>query len=53
MHGKSVQDITKKQGINKLINDGLFQNIVILSNRNGPGTIEKIYKYENDKLEVC
>lgn len=53
MHGKSVQDITKKQGVNKLINDGLFQNIVILSNRNGPGTIEKIYKYENDKLEVC
>lgn len=53
MHGKSIQDITKKQGINKLINDGLFQNIVILSNRNGPGTIEKIYKYENDKLEVC
>lgn len=53
MHGKSVQDITKKQGINKLINEGLFQNIVILSNRNGPGTIEKIYKYENDKLEVC
>lgn len=53
MHGKSVQDITKKQGINKLINEGLFKNIVILSNRNGPGTIENIYKYENDKLEVC
>lgn len=53
MHGKSLQDITKKQGINKLINEGLFKNIVILSNRNGPGTIENIYKYENDKLEVC
>ena len=53
MHGKSIDDITKKTGISKLLNDGYFENIVILSNRNGPGTIENIYKYKDNKLEVC
>lgn len=53
MHGKNIEDITKKTDISKLINHGLFENIVILSNRNGPGTIENIHKFRNNKLEVC
>lgn len=53
MHGKNIEDITRKTGISKLINEGYFENIVILSNRNGPGTIENIHKFKNNKMEVC
>lgn len=53
MHGKNIDDITRKTGISKLLNEGHFENIVILSNRNGPGTIEHIHKFKNNKLEVC
>ena len=53
MHGKNIEDITRKTDIAKLINQGLFENIVILSNRNGPGTIDNIHKFRNNKLEVC
>ena len=45
--------ITRKTGISKLINEGYFENIVILSNRNGAGTIENIHKFKNNKMEVC
>ena len=53
MHGRNIEDITRKTGISKLINEGYFENIVILSNRNGPGTIENIHKFKNNKMEVC
>ena len=53
MHGRNIEDITRKTCISKLINEGYFENIVILSNRNGPGTIEDIHKFKNNKMEVC
>lgn len=53
MHGKSIEDISKRPGISNLLNEGLFENVVILSNRFGPGTIENIYEFKNNKLEVC
>lgn len=51
MHGKSISDVTKKKEIFKLINEGFFENIVILSNKNGPGTIEEIKTLGGSKLE--
>lgn len=53
MHGKNIEDITRKKDISNLINKGLFENIVVLSNKNGPGTIENIHKFRDNKLEVC
>ena len=53
MHGKNIEDITRKTDIAKLISQRLFENIVVLSNRKGPGTIENIHKFKNNKLEVC
>ncbi|MEG2310387.1 MAG: stage III sporulation protein AA [Clostridia bacterium] len=44
MHGKNIEDVVQKTGIGELINNNTFENIIILSNRNGPGTIEKIHK---------
>ncbi|MEG1705010.1 MAG: stage III sporulation protein AA [Clostridia bacterium] len=52
MHGKDEKDVFKKEGIKELISENLFENIIILSNRNGPGTIEKVYKINSDKMEV-
>lgn len=52
MHGKDEKDVFKKEGIKELIAEDLFQNIVILSNKNGPGTIEKIYKINSNKKEA-
>ena len=51
MHGKSISDVTKKSEISKLLNENIFENIVILSNRNGPGTIEEIKTLGSSKLE--
>lgn len=52
MHGKSVDDVYKKDAIKSAINEGLFDNIIILSNENGPGTIKKIHKINDVEMEV-
>jgi stage III sporulation protein AA len=52
MHGKSIDEVMKKEGIDELLSENIFENLVILSNSNGPGTIEKIIKIDNLKKEV-
>lgn len=43
MHGSSLKDILRNDGIKELIDNGLFDTIIILSNKKGVGTIENIY----------
>lgn len=52
MHGSSVEDIKRKTGMKELINNGIFEEIIILSGRNGPGTIEKVERLDAIKKEV-
>lgn len=52
MHGKSIEDIYKKKAIRSAIDENLFDNIIILSNDNGPGTIHKIHKINKAEMEV-
>lgn len=52
MHGKSLEDVSKKAGIKDLLKEELFSNVVILSNRNGPGTIENIYGINDIKSDA-
>jgi len=52
MHGKDLNDIKKNKEMMEIINDGYFDVIVFLSNRNGAGTIEKIVKGKGD-FYVC
>jgi stage III sporulation protein AA len=52
MHGKSIDDVYKKDCIKSAIKEGLFDNIIILSNDNGPGTIKKIHKIKEVEMEV-
>lgn len=42
IHGDSIEDIYIKDGISSLVKMGVFDIAILLSNRNGPGTIEKI-----------
>ena len=52
MHGKNINDLKKNKEAMQIINDGYFDVLVFLSNRNGAGTVEKIIKGTGD-LNVC
>jgi stage III sporulation protein AA len=42
VHGWNTKDIMKKPVIGKLMKGGVFERVVVLSRRKGPGTIEEI-----------
>ena len=42
VHGDSIEEMEKRKGVKKLIENNAIERIVILSRKNGPGTIEKI-----------
>lgn len=44
VHGRDFNEIQKRQGIKRLIENKAFERIIILSRRCGPGTIEEIIK---------
>jgi len=52
MHGKDINYLKKNKEMLQIINDGYFDIIVFLSNRNGVGTIERILKGKGD-FSVC
>ncbi len=52
MHGKNIDDVRNKSDIAGLLDNNVFSNVILLSKNNGPGTIEKVYKTYNKKLEV-
>lgn len=51
-HGRNLEEISQKDGLSYLIANHYFDNLIVLSNKNGPGTIERIYKMNNVKKEV-
>ena len=51
-HGKDLNDLKKNKEMFEIINEGYFNVIVFLSNKNGVGTIEKILKGKGD-FDVC
>lgn len=46
MHGKSIDDIVRKDGVKNLIKEGLFEVVILLSNVGKPGTVEKIHEFK-------
>ena len=59
IHGNSLEDVLRKNGISKIVKEGVFDTAVLLSNRKNPGTIEKIIEldlnsnfYKSSKKEV-
>ena len=51
MHGKNLEDIMNKNEISSLIKQGIFENVIVLSNKNGIGTIENIHKVGKNVYE--
>ncbi|ABR48645.1 Sporulation stage III, protein AA [Alkaliphilus metalliredigens QYMF] len=47
VHGNSLDEILGRKVIGHLIQDKIFHRIIFLSNKNGPGTIEKILDGES------
>lgn len=43
VHGDSIEDIQNRKELRRLLDGELFRKVIILSSRNGPGTVEKIY----------
>ena len=43
-HGYSEKDVLKKKHLGTLLENGVFERIIVLSSRKGPGTVEKIIK---------
>lgn len=53
MHGKNLQDLKKNKEVKEIIEEGYFDVIVFLSNRNGVGTIEEILKGRGEYNVCC
>lgn len=49
VHGDSIEDIRNRKELNSLLGKDLFKKIIILSDKKGPGTIEKIYDLEEKR----
>lgn len=49
VHGNSIEDIRERKELSKLLDKELFKKVIILSSKNGPGTIEKIYDLEEKR----
>jgi stage III sporulation protein AA len=43
-HGESLEDLSSRGVIRPLLETGIFQQVVILSRRKGPGTLERVYR---------
>ena len=53
IHGYSIEDIYARDVFKPLIENCILERIVILSNKKGPGTIEKIYSINNKGEIIC
>lgn len=50
MHGSDIKDIYQKEGIKNLLNEQIFNIAIILSKKNGVGTIEKICDLKGETI---
>jgi stage III sporulation protein AA len=41
-HGTSLEDVERRPGLARLVRRGAFERLVVLSRRQGPGTVEQI-----------
>ena len=50
LHASSIEDIKNKTEFKKILDDKMFDRIVVLSKENGVGTIEGVYKNNLSKI---
>lgn len=44
-HAKDVAELRRRPVLARLVEDGVFENVVVLSRRNGPGTVEQVVQF--------
>jgi stage III sporulation protein AA len=49
-HGQSLDEIRKRPTLKEILNEQIFQRFIILSRRNGPGTITCVTDHEGREL---
>ena len=49
VHGDSIDDIRNRKELSNLLDSELYKEVIILSSKKGPGTIEKIYDLEEKR----
>lgn len=55
VHGKNFDEVISKEDMGDIIEQGFFDVVIVLSNKNGIGTVEKVHKFlesEENKMEV-
>ena len=53
VHGIDLDDVSRRKSLKELINDNILERIVVLSSKNGPGTLEKVYKIREGGQIKC
>lgn len=52
VHAENINDLLQKQSFEKILKDKVFKRFVVLSLRNGPGTLEGIYNENFSRLST-
>lgn len=52
IHGFTIDDIYKRKVFKELIDNEILERAIILSSRNGVGTVEKVYKLKGEE-KIC
>lgn len=52
IHAYSIEDYFNKKSVSHLVREGVFKRFVILSDKNGPGSIYGIYNEKGEKTDA-
>ena len=47
-HSNDLEELKRRPGFDRILQAGVFERIVVLSGRKGPGTVEKIYRWDEE-----
>lgn len=52
-HSDDLEELKRRPGFERILQEGVFERIVILSGRKGPGTVEKIYHWNGEGYDMA
>ncbi len=52
IHGKDFDDVLSKEDMGDIIEQGFFDVIIVLSNKNGIGTVEKVHRFSKSQEKI-
>ena len=52
-HSDDLEKLKRRPGFERILQEGVFERIVILSGRKGPGTVEKIYRWDGEGYDMA